>query len=427
MYGFSTVNQAKPGALQTAVDPRFFVPNTALNRVFEEASYLPRCSDNKTATRVRPRKHAIRYPYMQVNRLDRVSWLIFDLDHANTLIWDDTGLPPPNLIVRNRHSGSCHLYYAIIPVCTSDSARDKPIRYMKAIYKAFVDRLKADPEYHGGPVAKTPGHPWWHTRELHSNVYELADLAECVDLEPIPPWGKGPNLDAVSHSRHCMLFENLRFFAYSIVKNERELGSYDQFMQRLTAHAHNCNQFGGRGGFRDDLPLSSIRSTVRSIARWTWHRYTGNSRCHRGVMELDKSTPLEERQRLAARRTHEVRQKATESKIRAACRVLLQQAKPLAIAALATMSGLTRQTVATYRHVINETRESVVVALQTKPKPLTNATSVSATSPSQAITVLGVKYGTNQIPAVEGSTPQGQDFSTRPAFDAVLIDPGDSP
>jgi hypothetical protein len=144
-------------------------------------------------------------------------------------------------------------------------------------------------------------------------------------------------------------------------------------------------------------------------------------------MELDKSTPLEERQRLAARRTHEVRQKATESKIRAACRVLLQQAKPLAIAALATMSGLTRQTVATYRHVINETRESVVVALQTKPKPLTNATSVSATSPSQAITVLGVKYGTNQIPAVEGSTPQGQDFSTRPAFDAVLIDPGDSP
>ena len=413
------MNQGKPGALQTPVDPRFFVADTALNRVFEEASYLARCSDNKTAMRVRPREHAIRYPYMQVNRLDRVSWLIFDLDHANSLIWDDAGLPPPNLIVRNRHSGSSHLYYAIIPVCTSDSARDKPIRYMKAIYKAFVDRLKADPEYHGGPVAKTPGHPWWHTRELHSNVYELADLAECVELEPVTPWGKGPDLDAVSHSRHCMLFENLRFFAYSIVNNEREHGSYEHFMQRLTAHAHNSNQFGGRGAFRDDLPLSSIRSTVRSVGRWTWNRYTGNSRCHRGVMELDKSTPLAERQKLSAKRTHEVRHKATESKIRAACRSLHSQAKPLAIAAIAALSGITRQTVAKYRHVINETRSNVVVALQ---PPLTTSTSAAPKTPgwpSQVSKSTCVKHGANQIPAGGVSSPKGE---MHPAL-LVLIDP----
>ena len=413
------MNQGKPGALQTPVDPRFFVADTALNRVFEEASYLARCSDNKTAMRVRPREHAIRYPYMQVNRLDRVSWLIFDLDHANSLIWDDAGLPPPNLIVRNRHSGSSHLYYAIIPVCTSDSARDKPIRYMKAIYKAFVDRLKADPEYHGGPVAKTPGHPWWHTRELHSNVYELADLAECVELEPVTPWGKGPDMDAVSHSRHCMLFENLRFFAYSIVNNEREHGSYEHFMQRLTAHAHNSNQFGGRGAFRDDLPLSSIRSTVRSVGRWTWNRYTGNSRCHRGVMELDKSTPLAERQKLSAKRTHEVRHKATESKIRAACRSLHSQAKPLAIAAIAALSGITRQTVAKYRHVINETRSNVVVALQ---PPLTTSTSAAPKTPgwpSQVSKSTCVKHGANQIPAGGVSSPKGE---MHPAL-LVLIDP----
>ncbi|KAA8698961.1 replication initiation protein [Pseudomonas cannabina] len=413
------MNQGKPGALQTPVDPRFFVADTALNRVFEEASYLARCSDNKTAMRVRPREHAIRYPYMQVNRVDRVSWLVFDLDHANSLIWDDANLPPPNLIVRNRHSGSSHLYYAIIPVCTSDSARDKPIHYMKAIYKAFVDRLKADPEYHGGPVAKTPGHPWWHTRELHSNVYELADLAECVELEPVTPWGKGPDLDAVSHSRHCMLFENLRFFAYSIVNNEREHGSYDHFMQRLTAHAHNSNQFGGRGAFRDDLPLSSIRSTVRSVGRWTWNRYTGNSRCHRGVMELDKSIPLAERQKLSAKRTHEVRHKATESKIRAACRSLHSQAKPLAIATIAALSGITRQTVAKYRHVINETRSNVVVALQ---PPLTTSTPAAPKTPgwpSQVSKSTCVKNGANQIPAGGVSTPQGE---MHPGL-LVLIDP----
>ncbi|MFP3852414.1 replication initiation protein [Pseudomonas sp. W5-01] len=420
------MNPGKPGALQTPVDPRFFVAHTALNRVFEEASYLARCSDNKTAMRVRPREYAIRYPYMQVNRLDRVSWLIFDLDHPNSLIWEDAGLPPPNLIVRNRHSGSCHLYYAIIPVCTSDSARDKPIRYMKAIYKAFVDRLKADPEYHGGPVAKTPGHPWWHTRELHSDVYELADLAECVELESITPWGKGPDLDAVSHSRHCMLFENLRFFAYSIVNNEREHGSYEHFIQRLTAHAHNSNQFGGRGSFRDDLPTSSIRSTVRSVGRWTWNRYTGNSRCHRGVMELDKSTPLAERQKLSAKRTHAVRHQATESKIRAACRALHHLDKPLAIASIAALSGITRQTVAKYRHVINETRSNVVVALQPIPTSSNPAAKNTPGCRRQENAELCVKHGANQIPAGGVLTPKGELTATTPVLIDTLIDAADS-
>ena len=41
---------------------RFFQSGTALNRVLTEAPYLPRCSDDKTATRVRPREYAIRYP-----------------------------------------------------------------------------------------------------------------------------------------------------------------------------------------------------------------------------------------------------------------------------------------------------------------------------------------------------------------------------
>ena len=65
---------------------RFFQSGTALNRVLMEAPYLPRCSDDKTATRVRPREYAIRYPYMQVNRPGFVSWLIFDLDHSKLFL-----------------------------------------------------------------------------------------------------------------------------------------------------------------------------------------------------------------------------------------------------------------------------------------------------------------------------------------------------
>ncbi|WP_407027970.1 primase C-terminal domain-containing protein [Klebsiella quasipneumoniae] len=141
------------------------------------------------------------------------------------------------------------------------------------------------------------------------------------------PWGKGPQLDEVSHSRHCILFEHLRYYAYSIVNREREKGSFSTFTRLLEAYAHNRNSFQ-KLGFSGDLPLSSLRATVKSVARWTWDRYRGDSRCHRGVMQLDKDLPLVERQRLAAARTHEVRQKATESRFGLPAASSSRRAKP---------------------------------------------------------------------------------------------------
>ncbi len=299
---------------------------------------------------------------MQVNRPGMVSWLIFDLDHSNALIWEDAGLPAPNLIVRNRKSGHSHLYYAIPPVCTTEAARSKPIQYMKAVYEAFAIRLDADMKFHSGPVAKTPGHPWWLTHELHSHIYELGELADYVELVKSPPWGKKPRLDEVSHSRHCILFEYLRYYAYSIVNRERERGAFSTFTRLLEAYAHNLNNFQ-HFGFSEDLSWSSLRATVKSVARWTWDRYRGDSRCHRGVMQLDKDLPLVERQRLAAARTHEVRQKATESKVRAACRQLQQKGEALTQAAIARLAGLSRQTVAAYKHVLTEVLKPAVVAV----------------------------------------------------------------
>jgi hypothetical protein len=351
---------ARPNSQQT-VD-RYFQAGTALNRVLDEAPFLPRCSDDKTASRVRPRQYAIRYPYMQVNRPGMVSWLIFDLDHTKAMIWEDVGLPAPNLIVRNRQSGHSHLYYAIPPVCTTEAARSKPIAYMKAIYEAFAARLEADINFHSGPVAKTPGHPWWLTHELHARVYELGELADYVDLAAAKPWGKAVELEEVSHSRHCILFEYLRHYAYSIVNRERELGSFTSFTRLLEAYAHNRNSFQ-KLGFSENLPQSSLKATVKSVARWTWDRYTASGRCHRGVMQLDKALPLAERQRLSAERTHEVRQKATESRVRAACRLLQDRGVALTQVAIAQVAGLTRQTVAAYKQVITEALKPVAVAI----------------------------------------------------------------
>ena len=368
-----------------AAGRRYFLAGTALARVLDEAPFLPRCSDDKTATRVRPREYAISYPYMQVNRQGRVSWLIFDLDHGNSMIWEDKGLPAPNLVVRNRSSGRSHLYYAIPPVCTTAKGRSRPIAFMKAVRDAFAARLEADMNYHGGPVAKTPGHPWWDTRELHATVYDLGKLAEYVDLAPANPWGKQVKVGNVAHSRHCILFEELRYYAYSIVNGERERGSFDAFTLRLSAYAHNKNSFA-KLGFPNDLPQSSLKATVRSVARWTWDVYKGSGGCHRGVMALDATLPLNERQRLAAFRTHAVRHKATESAIRAVCRNLQALGKRLTQSAVGQAARLSRQTVAAYRHVIAEVLNTPT------PAPVTLAA-------SSAMAIEGVKFAAHQIPA----------------------------
>lgn len=362
---------------------RFLDQGSALNRVLVEAPFYPRVSDNKTATLTRPRHLAVRFPYMQINRRDMVSWLIFDLDHANPSVWEDAGLPAPNLIVQNRKSRGAHLYYAIKPVCTSLEARAKPMDYMKSIYSAMATKLKADIDFHSGPVAKTPGHPWWVTTELHNHEYELGQLADYVDLPLISPWAKNPNIDLVSHSRHCIMFEWLRHYAYSIVKHEQAQGTFEGFTRMLEAFAHNKNSFYGLG-FCQNLSQSSLKATVKSVARWTWERYTGSGRCHRGVMRLDPNLPIEERKRLAALRTHEERRKATEAKIRATVRHLQRQGVAITQAAISRFSKLARQTIANYKNIVSEALSPVTVAIF-KPKG------------SSDLGRSDVKYGVHQV------------------------------
>jgi hypothetical protein len=398
-------SESSTSVVENELLPRFQLEGTALHRLMQEAAYLPRCSDNKTAALIRPRDYAIKHPYMQINRAGFVSWLIFDLDHDNAMIWQDKGLPAPNLIVQNRQSGHAHLYYAIVPVCTSERARSKPIHYMKAIYSALSRELNADPEYNSGPVAKTPGHQWWRTSELHNHIYELSELADCVELASASPWAKSPNLDAVSHSRNCMMFEKLRFYAYSIVNRQKEEGSFLSFTRLLEAFAHNHNAFRNLG-FSADLSLSDLRATVKSVARWTWDKYTGSGRCHRGVMELDQSLPLPEKQALAAERTHSARRQKTEGRIRAACRALQQQGKALLHEAIAQAANLSRQTVAKYKHVLDEVKKPFSVL------PLRADNSAS----------LGVKFAEHQVSAPQGGFLGVGDFvGSEGAFVLVLL------
>jgi len=346
---------------QAEVSDRIYEPKSPLNRLVSEAPYMARCSDNKTASLVRPKEYAMRYPYMQVNRKDMVSWLIFDLDHSNPFIWEDENLPQPNMVVINRNNGHSHIYYALASVCTSENALSRPIQYMKAVYEALAIRLKADLAY-SGPVAKTPGHPWWSTIEYHSHQYDLGELSDSVTLEVKPFKNNGPKLDQVSHSRHCTLFEEVRFYAYSIVNKLRQESSYNDFIAQLDRYAMRKNNYKDRG-FASNLSIAEVRATVKSIARWTWDRYTGSSKSNKGVMQLSPELSTSDKQRQSAQRTHEVRKTRTKEKIKLALSELKKNGLEASYSSISSITKLSRQTVSKYMKEIAQAAEPKVLQL----------------------------------------------------------------
>ncbi|CAH7052722.1 PriCT_1 domain-containing protein [Vibrio chagasii] len=369
---------------------------SCLSRLLEEAPYLSRCSDNKTAMLNRPRNYAVRWPYMQVNRKEMLAWMVFDIDHdhrsvPNPYIWQDEGLPPPNLIVRNRTSNKAHLFYAIVPVCTSDQARSKPIQYLKAIYRALALRLEADLSY-SGPVAKTPFHPWWQTTELHRSVYELNELADSVELETTRPWLR-QDIDA-SYSRNCTLFEHTRRYAYDIVDEEREKGSYSNFKRRVESFAHYKNTDTSD---KPPLQCSEVLALVKSVSRWTWDRYCARSDCQRGVMGLDSGLSLQERQRRAARRTHNIRRTKTTRRVIRACQVLLRKNQELTIGLVARNANLCRQTVSRYVYLFEWIKSALSESRRNEPEYCGNYAVHQISAP---VTLNWVEYEVGEKKAV---------------------------
>ena len=374
---------------------------TALSRFYGEAPFYPRCSYNKTAVFSRPRHLAFDFPYMQVNRKDLRSWLVFDLDQTCDWIWESDSFPPPNLIVRDPNSGSSHWYYAIEPVRTGANARPAPMRYMRSVYKAMCSRIGADTDYAGGPVAKTPGHPQWETIELHSSVYSLGELADHPFFDDYhanqPPnwWTRqhkpGQDDDVQLASRHVSLFLSLQKIAFSSVWSFRCQGikAFPSFYNHLLSQAHGLNRFRSMGFAKGNLTHSSLKATVKSVSRWVWDNYYASSRPNLGIMNLDPSLPLQERQRLSAARTHELRAKTTKQKIVGAVKSLTSKGACLSFSAIAREAGLCRQTVAKYRHTIKTALNDIDHTPETSSEAVCHA---SPQPPAQP-----VNFGLHQV------------------------------
>lgn len=363
-----------------------------LDRFLRSLPYKPSCGDDKACQLIRSRPHAIRYPYIQPNPPQMQHWIVLDLDFEDlaedkykepwqqetlfSLLESET-LPCPNFAVMNRHNRNCHIYFAIEPVCTSVNGRKGPKLYLDAVTRGLNARFKGDSSF-TQRNAKNPFSSVWETVVFHSDVYSLGELADYVELTSKPWFGNTEDKPEPA-GRNCALFEELRQWAYREVKGYRQQSTFEHWHQRVLLAAESLNYFPGNSK-GSQLPYSEVKSTAKSVAKWTWDHYQGGA-INRGVMDLEASDlPLENRQRLAARRTHQVRRENTEARIKEAISILKARNERVTKAAAARLAGLSRQHVTShYSHLFDS------------PTPAKKA----ADRPRQS-----VFYGVHQVTAV---------------------------
>ena len=322
---------------------------TTQGRFYDLAPNRPYCTDHMGMLVIRGKDQAFKRRYVQYNPPAMCHWLILDLDHDDPFIWLAEGLPSPNYVAVTPYKNTSHAAYAISSVCTSESARRHPIEYLAAIEEAYRERLQADVGF-AGLITKNPLHSDWNVQFCHDHVFELSELAAKVELKKRYWTRKRANDDIhAGLGRNCALFHRTRFWAYDNVHHYRDVlkGQYNDWMNMTLEH---CDQFNS---FNQNLPYSEVKSTAKSVGKWCWTKYFVQPRIRRGAMadmfsgsqlELD----LKARQRLAARRSAEIKRSRTEENIIQAIGQLTAQGKKVSAAAIARLSGISRQ--ALYKH-----------------------------------------------------------------------------
>jgi hypothetical protein len=233
----------------------------------------PYCADALSEGLViRSKMAALRRRHLQFNGPATFAWMLHDIDQPDaTFAHADADVPQPNIIIMNPANGHAHSAYLLAsPVARHRAATLAPLRFYAAVERGIARRIGADRHY-AGLIAKNPLHTAWKVEWRRDQPYTLAELAEALHADNMRP---DPTLPCtLGAGRNVMLFDELRGLAYrEALKFKRAdpgASGLAAFRMRLNAIALGINR-----QFPLALPLSEIRAIGRSVAKWTWPRFT---------------------------------------------------------------------------------------------------------------------------------------------------------
>lgn len=316
------------------------------NRLQQYLPHNPYCSDNKTASLIRNQYHALLHSYIQINAPTAIAWLVFDIDEPfkGEWCWESASLPAANYIAMSRVSGKYHAVYAVSPVVTGENARRHPLEFLAAIQRTYNKKMYGADLGYCHLITRNPLSEEWLVTVFHTHQYDLSELAcnaydDDGKLEP-----KVYGAPATGFGRHCDMFNELRYYAYANISdiNTDDGLSYDQWYEKMLTRADLIND-----GFNPPLPYSHVKSTARSVTKWTWAR-RDKIRVKERKMDLNTEQPLETRQSVGAFYSHDVRKQSTQAKIKKAYTALLNEGVKATQKAVQERSGVGIATIKRY-------------------------------------------------------------------------------
>lgn len=230
----------------------------------------PYCADYYgNGLAIRRKGIALSKRHVQVNPPSSYQWMTFDIDRQDAyLAHRDANLPPPNVIMVNPENGHAHAAYLMkSPIARHDAARDKPLRFFADVERGVANRLGADKAY-SGMLVKNPLHTDWRAEWRRDEPYTLEEIDSslfAVDKR----WEPKPEI-AYGAGRNVTVFDELRTVAYREVRQYKRDGqTFEAWRDRCLKLSLALNQ-----QFPAALPISEVRAIAKSVAKWTWRKFS---------------------------------------------------------------------------------------------------------------------------------------------------------
>lgn len=228
----------------------------------------PYCTnDLSSGLRIRQKNQAVQYKYIQAND-NYIKFLIVDCDHSNPYIWEQVGLPAPNLVVIDKNKRTSHLLWALSsPIYKDYVYKAKNIALFAKIQQVYTMLCNGDRAYIG-LMTKNPNNNFWQT--ININYFYAYDLYELADYVKLPQ--KILKRDALGEGRNCWLFDTVRKFAYKEVLLYKENANFQTFFNVVLAKLEKLNVFENSIG----LQHKELWHIAKSISKWTWKHFSAS-------------------------------------------------------------------------------------------------------------------------------------------------------
>lgn len=186
-----------------------------------------------------------------------------------------------------------------------------------------------------------------------SSLYVATNRTVYSDTRgPVPKWhktiGKQFRQHIADEGWHQELFENMRFVAYAYKAEAASESDLREYM------LEQCQLYNDTNFAHDPLPFSSLNSTAKSIARWTWRHYVGSGRdmkdrgaCRRAGL-INSSMSKRKKQQIGGQYAAQKNANKKQQKVFDAVAELKAAGKELVISQLARELSMSRDTVRKY-------------------------------------------------------------------------------